>query len=275
MIGCPPRAPAPPPRGFAWARYAPPLLLPEATWREVWRKRRRWAAPTLVNQTPQDQSTAASPWSVTIPTTVAGNCLVALIALHTGATQSVSSISGGGTWSSAGAAGLVSGSSSRIEIWVCPNCSSVSSVSITLSTSIGGACTILEFSGVALASPVDQYNSTGITGTAVNTNTTPTTTGANDAVVGGISWTGTTTVSAMGAIGGTTGSYNALTGVTDTGSIGMNLAAAYQLASSAGTFGIQWTQSGSKATGGAVVALLAANTLFPPFPPALYAGYRM
>src|SRR6266566_4640883 len=82
--------------------------------------------------------------TLTNPTAV-GNLLVACIATTGAAT--VSSISGGGTWSSAI---TQTGTGVRVEIWYAPNVSDgVTSITVTLSGADAVAADISEYAGAA------------------------------------------------------------------------------------------------------------------------------
>jgi len=86
-------------------------------------------------------------------TTVAGNTLVAMI--QTGG-ASVSSVSGGGTWTETDASAV----QAFCAIWSCPNATAITQVTVTISGSNTANGRIVELGGV-LAASVDTFDAAG------------------------------------------------------------------------------------------------------------------
>lgn len=159
--------------------------------------------------------------------TTAGNLLVVCVTTRS---ATVSGISGGGTWTET----KYQGGSVYAGIWSCPNCSSTSSVTVTLSgdTSVDSCVSVQEYSGIE-ASPVDTTNSgSGTAATMATGSVTPSQ--ANNLVVGMAGVRGT-------LVSGPTGSFTALTSaITATP---YNLFAAYKVQTAADAASTSWTNN--------------------------------
>jgi hypothetical protein len=131
----------------------------------------------------------------------AGDTLWASIINDQNTTITVSSVSGGGTWSKACAE---TDSFSHEEIWYAPNVSAQSSgVTVTATMSSGSSGIYLfihEVKNVKLTSPVDTASCIGTTGNNVSTYTTGNTTysGNNDWVVSALGVTTSTIYAGTG-----------------------------------------------------------------------------
>lgn len=198
------------------------------------------------------QNTAAASHVVPI-SSGGGSCLVAVIAVRTGATQSVTGVSddAGNTWT-AGPIGLVSGSNTRLEIWYALNASAVTQVQVDLTNSLPATINILEFSGVLDASALDQSNSASNASTSTPTSGSVTTANADDVLVAAVSSTSTATLSSL------TAGWNALTGFSGVGTTKQGMQNAYQIVNATGTYECIFTMSASQNWGGAILALKAA-----------------
>jgi Calcineurin-like phosphoesterase len=197
------------------------------------------------------QATGSTPSGTTISvpiTSTAGDTLVASVAIQAGATASVTSVtdSAGNVWTK-GPVGLLSGSSTRVELWYRTGAAAVSGVTVTLSTAKAASANVAEFSGVAAASALDA--AAGNAGTASSTTAaTPaiTTTNANDVVVGAINYPGSATSTLA------TPGFSALTPFSVST---VNGRAAYRIVSAPGTWSASWTLSAAANSGGAILAL--------------------
>jgi chitodextrinase len=207
-------------------------------------------APAFVRDA-TGSTTSGTTFTVPIAST-AGDALVASVAIQAGSTASVSGVTdtAGGTWTK-GAAGFLSGSSTRIELWYRTGGAAVSSVTVTLNTAKAASADVAEFSGVASASALDA--AAGNTGTASSTTaTTPalTTTNASDVLVGAINYPSSTTTATLNAPGFTALQPFAVSTVQGR--------AAYRIVSAAGTYQAAWTLSAAANSGGAILALKGA-----------------
>ena len=118
--------------------------------------------------------------------TAAGDGLVAAIALKAGSSASVNSVqdSSGATWTR-GAAGFLTGTDSRVELWYRLGAPSLSSVTITLSAAKSAAAEVSEWSGLAAA---DKAGGGSTASTTTATTPTITTTAPFDLVIGAINY---------------------------------------------------------------------------------------
>ena len=137
----------------------------------------------------QVAASEASSSTLTVPLTggtTAGDGLVAAIALKAGSSASVSSVqdSSGATWTR-GAAGFLTGTDSRVELWYRLGAPSLSSVTITLSAAKSAAAELSEWSGLAA---VDKAAGGSNASTTTATTPTITTTAPFDLVIGAINY---------------------------------------------------------------------------------------
>ncbi len=173
---------------------------------------------------------AATTIPVTLSATTAGNTLVAVISTRGTSTGRVSGISGGGTWSRAAESANANGTTT--EIWYATNITAgVTSVTIT-QASLRSAAVVVEYSGILIASPLDQTANTTGNASAASTGTTPTTTQANELWIGGIGLTNSTTT-----LGTPNNSFTAVTNAASTGTANLNarVYALEMIATSTGT----------------------------------------
>jgi hypothetical protein len=203
----------------------------------------------------QVAASEASSSTLTVPLiggTTAGDGLVAAIALKAGSSASVSSVqdSNGATWTR-GAAGFLTGTDSRIELWYRLGAPSLSNVTITLSAAKSAAAEVSEWSGLA---GVDKAAGGSTASATTATTPTITTTAPFDLVIGAINYPNnvTSTLSTAG--------FSPLTdfGYSTTG----HGRAAYDLTTGTGTYQAAWTLSG--VSGGAGGAILALSGVAPP-----------
>ena len=118
-------------------------------------------------------------------TPINGNTLVAVISTRNNASGTVSSISQtGATWTRATQATNTNGTTS--EIWYAPNVSSAGTTITINQASCRSAAVVLEYSNIALTSPLDQTASTTGNSTTASTGTTAATYGTNELLIGGI-----------------------------------------------------------------------------------------
>jgi hypothetical protein len=200
----------------------------------------------LVQQT---TASAGSVSTLTVPVaSTAGDTLVATIALNTGGSSSVTSVtdSTGTSWTK-GAVGYLSGVNTRVEIWYRLGANAVSSITIKTSTAKTIATTVSEWSGVGTVVDGQAGGSNASSGTAATPSLT--TMNATDLVIGAINYPNAVTASL-----GTSG-FTALAGFS-AGSV--HGSAGYAVTTSAGSYRASWTLSGSSGgSGGAIVALEA------------------
>jgi len=184
--------------------------------------------------------------------TTAGDGFVAAIALKAGSSASVSSVqdSSGATWTR-GAAGFLTGTDSRVELWYRLGAPSLSSVTITLSAAKSAAAELSEWSGLAAAD-----KAAGASNASATTAATPTitTTAPFDLVIGAINYPNSVTSTLS------TGGFSPL---LDFGySTTVHGRAAYDRTTGTGTYQAAWTLSG--VSGGAGGAVLALSGVAPP-----------
>jgi chitodextrinase len=116
--------------------------------------------------------------------TRAGDLLVLSAGLYTGTTNRITSVtdSAGNAWIRIGAFAS-SGHNSDGEMWYAPNAGTASTIVVNTNSAVPMAIEVLEFSGVAIISPLDVSTGASTTGTLPNSGSAaPTAT--NDLVVG-------------------------------------------------------------------------------------------
>lgn len=153
--------------------------------------------PAFVQEAGATETAAAASLQTNISTT-GGNLLVACMSMYTGTTVSTTAItdSGGNTWRPmpTGNPMLVSGHSSRGELWYTLSTSSDTFVKANFSGSVSAAMSVLEFSGVG---SVDVSAGAANSGSSASSGATSTLSGSGELAVG---------------FAGTHGSNNAITG---------------------------------------------------------------
>ena len=198
----------------------------------------------------------------TIPSTIAGNCLLVLIASKgsSGSAASVSGITLGGSagnFASLAAAHGTDGFTDWADAfaWADPSCAggqtavSVSGSNLGVGSGIGGV-TVLEISGIAASSPLDK-SSTG--------------NGQSSSFASGATATTTVAAELWAAIAATPGSATGPESPwTDESPPGSAAAAAYQVVSSTGTASYSGTCS-NEAWAALVVTLKGGSTAAAPF----------
>jgi len=191
-------------------------------------------------------TSAATSLSVPISST-AGDALVASIALHTGSSNSVASVtdSAGNTWTK-GPVGFRSGSFTRVELWYALTALPVTQVTVRLASSSTVGANVSEWSGVATTAALDGSASVGnASSTAGSTPSLATNPG--DLVLGALN-----TSQAVTTTLATTG----FTSLTNFGNLaGENGRAAYRIVPDTGPYSVRWTFSGSSSSGAAILAL--------------------
>lgn len=207
----------------------------------------------LVNQT-VGSSAASLNATATIPASVAGNNLFAFFArsggLTTGAIASVTD-SASQTWLRATRGAVSSVTNTRIELWYIENSASITSVTFSSTTSQTNAWNVLEFSGLLGSSSLDVASPDNSATASSTTAATPsiTTSNASDLILAGWHFGQTTT-------SGLTSGWTALSNFDDT-TVGSGRAA-YQLASSTGSYSASLTLGAAKAAGVITAAFKAS-----------------
>lgn len=214
----------------------------------------------FVKQTETDV-TVANTTNTLNTTSTAGNALILVVSIAAGATAKISTVtdSAGNTWTVPSAvpnqnppANFVSGSNTYFAMAYALNAAAITSVTVTISASKAFSYNMVEFSGVATSSAVDQSAAV-----SNSTSTTPlltpsvVTTNANDLIIGGMSANNNTMT--LGTAG-----YTALTSMVPVGT--MKGVAAYQIVSSTGTYAISWTPGSNAVSGAGIMAFMAAAT---------------
>ena len=201
-------------------------------------------AVTIINNNTLPAGGSGVSWNVTIASTTAANTLILCFNgwTTTGSTPTVSSISGGGTWTLVKSAGGVPDS----EIWWCPNCAGgVTAITITINNAGANQTTngtIFEFAGMGTNPKVDTTNSnTGSGGTTTTGSVTPTFT--SDVCLAAMSANGSNVTYA----GGPTNSWF-------TGQHINRFASAYKIPGSTAAQSTGWTYTGSSVTFRACIA---------------------
>lgn len=179
-----------------------------------------------------------------------GDALVASIAIQAGTTASVAQVidSAGNTWTK-GPAGLLAGSSTRIELWYSTGAAAVDHVTVTLSTAKAASANVAEFEGVASSSALDASAGAGTASSTTAATPSIATTHAADVIVGAINYPGSasSTLSTPGA-----------TALSSFPVSTVNGRAAYRIVSATGTWSFAWTLSAVANSGGAILALKGA-----------------
>ena len=215
-------------------------------------------AISFVAQTETDV-TVANTTNTSAASSTAGNALILLVSIAAGATSKLSTVtdSAGNSWvvPSTNAnvtppANFVSGSNTYFAMAYVLNAAAITSLTVTISASKAFSYNLVEFSGVATASAVDQSNSVS-NSTSTSPLLTPsiTTTNANDLIIGGMSANNNSMT--LGSAG-----YTALTNMVPIGT--MKTVGAYQIVSATGTYSISWTPGASAVSGAGIMAFKAA-----------------
>jgi Bacterial Ig domain/Calcineurin-like phosphoesterase len=199
------------------------------------------------------QATASitSGTSLRVPVTAsaAGNTLVLSIAMATGSSKSVTSVTGsvGGAWTK-GPVGFLTGSNTRVELWFRAGApAGITSVTATLSASAAASANVSEWSGVASASPVGAQASRG-NASSTSASTPSVTTAGEGVVIAAVNYLGG--MSSTLTTAGMTSLNNFSVGST-------NGRAAYRIVSGAGTHSASWTLGSAAPSGAAILALRA------------------
>lgn len=150
----------------------------------------------------QAQNASANPQNVTsIPATTAGALLVAFVALRTGTTNSVTSItdSAGNTWTLQ-TMGFATGANTKMECWTSVGAASITSLTVNLSASVATSVTLFEVTGASSATPVNVKTTSGSTSgdttsdTSYTAGTLTPSAGGNYLLLHGVNWATTSTV---------------------------------------------------------------------------------
>ena len=208
--------------------------------------------PSGISLVKQTTGTVSGGTSLTVPlTSVAGNALVASIAVKAGGSVSVVSVldSSGATWTK-GAVGFLTGSNTRVETWYRLGAPAVANVTATLSTANTAAANVTEWSGVAPTGAPDGAQGAGNAASTTAAAPTITTTQPGDLVISAINYPGD--AASVLATGGFTplNSFSVPTLV--------NGRAAYTVAPTSGSYRASWTLATPAASGGTTIALRAA-----------------
>jgi purple acid phosphatase-like protein/calcineurin-like phosphoesterase family protein len=195
--------------------------------------------------------TPAAASTLTVPiSSVAGNALVAAIAVQAGTTTSVTGVtdSAGNTWTR-GPVGLLSGSNTRIEIWHSTGAAPVAGVTVNLSAPDLASASVSEWSGIAATQAVDAFAGRGNAESTTAATPAIATTNANDLVLGAINFprAAASTLATPG--------FSPLDNFAASTVSGR---AAYRVVSATGSHSVAWTLSAASPSGGAVLALKAA-----------------
>ncbi len=191
-------------------------------------------------------------------TTTAGNLLLAVVAANSGFTVTGVSDSNGNTFTQA-AESLYAAGVQVISLWYKENAAGGSSNVVTASTgsSAQTAMAILEFSGAATSSSLDQTNTTANTTTTTPTTGNVTTANAGELYLGGLIFStfGVTPPITTTDEGGWTNIFN------DTGTGGQSIAwdAQYLIGGAGGTFAGTWTLDQSCICNAAIATFKAAG----------------
>jgi glucose/arabinose dehydrogenase len=208
--------------------------------------------PSAISLVKQTTGSVSGGTSLAVPVaSVAGNALVANIAVKAGGSVSVASVrdSTGATWTK-GAAGFLSGSNTRVETWYRLGAPAVTSVTATLSAANTAAANVTEWRGVAAPGPLDGALGAGNAASTTAAAPSVTTTQPGDLVIGAVNYAGN--VASTLASGG----FTALSSFSVTTVV--NGRAAYAVATTTGSYRASWTLASSVASGGTTIALRAA-----------------
>jgi hypothetical protein len=190
--------------------------------------------------------------SLAVPVaSVAGNALVANIAVKAGGSVSVASVrdSTGATWTK-GAVGFLSGSNTRVETWYRLGAPAVTSVTATLSASNTAAANVTEWRGVAAVGALDGALGAGTAASTTAAAPSVTTTQPGDLVIGAVNYAGNAASTLA------SGGFTALSPFSVTTVV--NGRAAYAVATTTGSYRASWTLASAVASGGTTIALRAA-----------------
>ena len=143
-------------------------------------------APHLVQAGSGTETASSTSLAGSFPTaTTAGDLLVLSASQYTGATNRITSVTdtAGNTWTRIGSGYYVSGHNSEGEMWYSPSAKSTTTVTVHTASAATVSFEVLEFAGVAAASPLGVATGTSNTGTAASSGSV-TSTVANELVVG-------------------------------------------------------------------------------------------
>jgi hypothetical protein len=199
------------------------------------------------------QATGSTPGGTTFDVPIAstqGDALVAAIAVQAGTTASVTSVtdSAGGAWTK-GPAGLLSGSSTRVELWYRTGAPAITSATVNLSAAKAASANVSEFSGVASSGALDGSAGWGTASSTTAATPAITTTTAGDLVVGAINYP-TSATSTLNSSG--------FAALSDFNVSTVKGRAAYRILPAAGGVSATWTLSAAANSGGAIFALKPA-----------------
>ena len=200
----------------------------------------------------QATGSTASGTTLTVPiTSIAGDALVAAIAVKAGGSVSVSTVtdSTGAAWTK-GPVGFLSGSNCRIELWYRTGASALSNVTATLTATTAAAADISEWHGIAAAGALDAQAGIGTAATTTPQTPAATTTIAGDLVIGALNWPGAATSTLTSA------GFTSLTDFNVTTSV--NGRAAYLIPATTGTYRTAWNLTTAFPAGTAILALKPA-----------------
>lgn len=156
-------------------------------------------------------SSVAATISVTMSTApVNGNSLIAVISTRSTTANTVNSITQtGATWTRVTQATNANGTTT--EIWFAPNVSG-SATAITINqSSFRSVAVVIEYNGILTASALDKTANTTDNSTTASTGTTPTTSQANELLIGGIGL-----VSSTYTLGTIIGSFTTVANIAST-----------------------------------------------------------
>jgi len=147
------------------------------------------------------QQAAGLTMNVTIPSTTAGNTLIAVVGVANNNGNRVTGITGGGTWVKARSGGNAGGAI-EADIWYCPNIAAgVTTVTVTINLSVAMGAVVQEYSGVLTAAPLDvtAINNTSGGSASQTSGTTAATAQGNELWVAGFGVAANGAYSAPGA----------------------------------------------------------------------------
>ena len=186
--------------------------------------------PHLVQAGSGTETASSTSLAGSFPTaTTAGDLLVLSASQYTGATNRITSVTdtAGNTWTRIGSGYYVSGHNSEGEMWYSPSAKSTTTVTVHTASAATVSFEVLEFAGVAAASPLEVATGTSNTGTAASSGSV-TSTVANELVVGFVAGHNNAE-----AISVTSPGYTTQTEQTSTGSIA-TVITGYQVLASPG-----------------------------------------
>jgi hypothetical protein len=202
---------------------------------------------TLASQKVVASTGSVGSLTANIPTTSAGNALVAVVAVYSGSTGPIASVadSSGATWTK-GPIGYLTGSNTRVEIWYRLGSTSVTAVTASFAsgTTKSVAMNVTEWAGVASALALDRSGNGN--GTSATSASTPAlSTSAADLVLGAISYPGSASSTLVAP---------AFTGLSNFDTT-IHGRAAYTITSTAGSVQALWNLSAAANYGSAILAL--------------------